>query len=183
MQNAFCHSEGFFARSGAPPIIDLPNCIAEISALLVAARRLEIAVLYTRHVYKEDLSDADSVTRRLFRSDSRLLARGSWDAEIIDELFPASSEIVVEKNRYDAFLHTGLENLLQQRGITSLVVCGVLTNVCVAITATAAYMRDFSIAVPSDCTAALDSDLKAAYLKSMGAFADIRPWAELCLHP
>jgi len=60
----------------------------------------------------------------------------------------------VDKVRFDAFQWTSLEPLLRGLGVTKLMICGVVTNICVESTARSAFMRDFPVTLLEDCCAA-----------------------------
>jgi nicotinamidase-related amidase len=82
------------------------------------------------------------------------LAAGSWDAEIVDELDCRADDLKVDKVRHDAFQWTSLEPLLRGLGVGRLMICGVVTNLCVESTVRSAFMRDFPVTLIEDCCAA-----------------------------
>ena len=82
------------------------------------------------------------------------LAAGTWDAEVCAELGCGGDDLVVDKVRFDAFQWTSLEPLLRGLGVTALMICGVVTNICVETTARSAFMRDFPVTLLADCCAA-----------------------------
>jgi len=72
------------------------------------------------------------------------------------ELAPQETDPLVEKTAYSGFHHTGLEGILQALAITSLVLTGCVTNICILYTAYDAVIRGYRVTVPADCVAALD---------------------------
>jgi ureidoacrylate peracid hydrolase len=64
------------------------------------------------------------------------------------------AHLVVDKVRFDAFQWTSLEPLLRGLGVAALMICGVVTNICVETTARSAFMRDFPVILLADCCAA-----------------------------
>lgn len=66
----------------------------------------------------------------------KLLAKGSWDYQLVDELVPQPGDIVLPKPRYSGFFNTPLDSILRSRGIRHLVFTGIATNVCVESDAT-----------------------------------------------
>jgi len=74
---------------------------------------------------------------------------GSWGEEFVG-VAPAAGEIVLRKHRYSAFVDTGLDVILRNKGIKTVVLVGVATNVCVESTARDAAMRDFYVVVAAD---------------------------------
>lgn len=77
-------------------------------------------------------------------------------------------ELVVEKTTADPFISTDLAELLRTRGVTTVVVCGLTTDVCVAATARGAADRDFSTIVAEDACATLSEQLHRASLDIIG---------------
>lgn len=69
--------------------------------------------------------------------------------------------------RFDAFLWTSLDPLLQGLGVDHLVVCGVATSVCVESTVRAGFMRDYSITLLEDCCAARTTRLHEIGVEAM----------------
>jgi nicotinamidase-related amidase len=93
--------------------------------------------------------------------------------EIIPELYDASSDWVVNtKKRYNCFVATDLEFVLQKHGINTVLLTGVNTNSCVLSTATSACSRDYAVMVVEDCVDTMDGpDLhKAALMCIQAAF-------------
>ena len=72
--------------------------------------------------------------------------------ELIDRLRPEEDDYFVLKPKHSGFFSTTLETLLHYLGSRRLVICGIAGNFCVLFTANDAYMRDYELVVPSDCT-------------------------------
>jgi ureidoacrylate peracid hydrolase len=179
MQNGFVHPEGSIPRRGEP-MRDVEKVVAQTALLIGAAREADLPVVYTAHVFDPDLFDVPAriLRRGLLNPDDQPLVRGTWDAAITDELKPLEGDRIVEKNRYDAFLYTDLEQVLRALGVNRLLVCGVATNVCVESTVRSAEQRDFTVFVASDCTSG-PSDYHHAALAAMAyVAADVVPWRE-----
>src|ERR1044072_1821295 len=92
---------------------------------------------------------------------------GTWGAEFYEGIEPLPSERVVNKHRYSAFINTDLNTVLKARGIQSVLVGGVATNVCVETTARDAYMFDYYVTMIDDCSAAYDPKLHLSTLENM----------------
>jgi ureidoacrylate peracid hydrolase len=169
MQNGFCHPEGSFATLGFD-VSMLSGAIPGCHRLLTAAHACGIPVIYTRYVYQPGYVDGGLLTDELLPAikQSGHLACGSWDAEIVDELTPQDGDVVIDKSRYSAFYGTRLEPTLTARGISSLVVAGVTTNMCVETTVRDASQRDYRTFVVSDATGELDPDRHRHALNTMG---------------
>lgn len=84
--------------------------------------------------------------------------RGTPGTQVIDELAPLATDHVVEKSGYSGFFRTRLDKLLNELEIEEVLICGVLTNICVLFTAVDALQRGLRVIVPETCVAALDEE-------------------------
>ncbi|WP_231603253.1 cysteine hydrolase family protein [Neorhodopirellula pilleata] len=84
-------------------------------------------------------------------------------------------------NKHSAFYATTLDVLLKHLLVKRPIVTGVATDICVLFTCNDAYMRDYQIAIPSDCVAANTKEQSdaALYLMQRVLRADIRAWTHL----
>jgi nicotinamidase-related amidase len=83
--------------------------------------------------------------------------RGTEEAEIIPDLASFAGEII-PKRRYSGFFDTPLESLLEIVGPEKIIVCGVLTDICVMHTVADARNRDYEVEVPADCVFSPDPE-------------------------
>jgi nicotinamidase-related amidase len=155
MQNGFCHPDGSFPKIGRG-LEGAMDAVANAAIAVGQARAASIPVVFTRHVYRPGRPDEGAA---LIRNSPELagvsgLAAGTWDAEVCAELGCGPDDLVVDKVRFDAFQWTSLEPLLRGLDVTALMICGVVTNVCVETTARSAFMRDFPVTLLADCCAA-----------------------------
>ncbi|MBG6073365.1 isochorismatase family cysteine hydrolase [Polaromonas sp. CG_23.6] len=134
MQRDFCSPHGYAARAGLD-VARLAGPIGQIRRLLDAARGAGLLVVHTREGHLPDLSDCPAEKMQRSRQAGapigsvgpmgRLLVRGEYGHDFIDELQPATGEAVIDKPGYGAFYQTGLAQLLTNRCIRQLIVCGV----------------------------------------------------------
>lgn len=82
---------------------------------------------------------------------------GSKGAEIVHELAPLPGEAVVSKRRYSGFFATDLDLLLRERGVRSLTLAGVCTDICILFTAADARMRGYQVSVPTRAVGSFDA--------------------------
>jgi ureidoacrylate peracid hydrolase len=167
MQHAFCDRDGCVARSGLDHR-DAAAAIEPCARLASAARAAGRPLVLTRYALAADHADAGL----LFEVAPRLrlpqaLVAGSWDAALVGELAPRPGDVVLDKTRYSAFFATDLHAQLQARGVDTVVICGVTTNVCVEGTARDAFAHDYRVVVCSDATAAVTRELHDAALRSI----------------
>lgn len=173
MQNDFLHPEGGFgrrARANPDSRIDMaflgstiPNARKLIDAFRGAAR----PVVYIAHVLKEDYSDAAFPYWRSGTHASRhdFLIEGSWGARIVDELAPEKDEPVVVKKGFGGFHHTALDTILRNHGVTTCVVCGVTTCICVSTTIRGGTELNYRMLIAKDAIAEAQREAHDAELK------------------
>ncbi len=171
MQNAFCHPDGSFAQldMGLEGALE---AVANAAVAIGQARRAGIPVVYTRHVYRPGRADEGQALKRNSPELASLegLAATSWDAQVMDELGFGPDDLVVDKVRFDAFQWTSLEPLLRGLGVAELIICGVVTNLCVESTVRSAFMRDFPVTLLADCCAAKTRRLHELSLEVLSSY-------------
>lgn len=167
MQNAFLSPGGMFDLLRLN-ISRLRRVIEPCKTLLNYWRKAGLKVVFVRQVYSKDLSDAGGPESPNYWKEmclvlikerpelmDKLLIRGSWGAEMIDEVKPLPGEPVIEKQRYSAFVNTKLEDLLKSFNVKYLFFTGVALNICVESTVREAFFREFWPIVVSDCCEAI----------------------------
>lgn len=91
--------------------------------------------------------------------DGQCFVKDSWGAAITDELAPQEGDIVIEGKRgLDTFASTNLDFVLRNKGITTIVLGGFLTNCCVESTMRSAYEKGYDVITLTDCTAATSAE-------------------------
>jgi nicotinamidase-related amidase len=112
--------------------------------------------------------------------DAAIPPRGDAWARIVAALEPQPGELVVNKTTYGTFNSTGLDHALRSLGVTSLVVGGVVTNVCVETTARDAADRGYDVVLIDDGCAAFSPEIHEATLLSFqGPFGRVRTTDEV----
>jgi len=184
MQRDFVDPGGFGEALGNDVSL-LRKAIEPTRRVLDAARRRGLLVLHTREGHRPDLSDLPSSKKQRGRLKNgigdpgpmgRILVRGEYGHDIIDDLKPAAGEPVIDKPGKGAFYATDLGALLQNRGIQQLVVCGVTTEVCVNTTVREANDRGYDCLVLEDCVGSYFPEFQAAALKMIKAQGGIFGW-------
>ena len=184
MQRDFVDPGGFGEALGNDVSL-LRKAIAPTGKVLAAARGRKILVVHTREGHRPDLSDLPSSKKLRGRlkagiGDSgpmgRILVRGEYGHDIVDQLKPAPGEPVVDKPGKGAFYATDLDALLHNRGIRQLVVCGVTTEVCVNTTVREANDRGYDCLVLEDCVGSYFPEFQRAALAMIKAQGGIFGW-------
>jgi nicotinamidase-related amidase len=91
--------------------------------------------------------------------DANAFVKGEWGAEIVDALAPQEGDVIVEGKRgLDSFSTTNLDFILRSRGITTIALCGFLTNCCVESTMRTGYEKGYHVVTLADCLAATSAE-------------------------
>lgn len=164
MQRDFCYEQGFGEALGND-VTATKSIIPQVTKVLNEARKKGLYVIHTREGHRADLSDLPH--NKLIRGNGekrigdqgpmgRILVRGEYGHDIVDELKPLENEPVIDKPGKGAFYMTDLETVLKNKGIQYLLVAGVTSHVCVSTTIREANDRGYECLMLTDCTAAFD---------------------------
>ena len=146
----------FFEPGGKMVLEGGTALYAPVNALLDAAHQAHIAVFYTNQWLRPDDG--------LFKKRIPHCLIDTWGAQIVDALHRAPDDIVVPKRRYSAFFRTDLDLHLRERHIATVIVAGVVTNICVRSTVHDAFFLGYEVVVPVECVAATTSQAQATSL-------------------
>jgi nicotinamidase-related amidase len=150
--------------------------IAAAVRLLEAARRSGVVVMYAAAHHRADnatsahlVTDTDNRLRPIpagRRPDAKpVVAAGTWEAQVIDELKPLPQDYMIPKFRWSAFHQTYLDLALRSRHIDTLVISGGSTDIGVASTAYAARDLDYHLVVASDACTSPEEDNHAQFIE------------------
>jgi nicotinamidase-related amidase len=192
MQHDFCSKGGYVDHSGAD-VNMLRRPIKAIQSVLQEARRVGMTVIFTREGHRPGLEDCPpaKMERTVWVGHTigkkgplgRLLVRGEKGNQIIEELQPLASEIVIDKPAKGAFYGTELDVLLRSRGITHLLFTGVTTNICVENSMRDAADRGYWNLIVSDGAAAIKDEIHEQSLQMImyqgGVFGVAAPAREV----
>lgn len=159
--------------------------VGRVNRLARACREAGTLIVHTR-MMKKDRSDVGVMGEIVPPFIVELYTEGEASAELHDALEVESSDLILDKPRYGAFHGTDLETILRARGVDTVVISGIATNICCETTAREAAQRDFRVFFLSDGTATKDmngvpaDELQRATLASVGmVFAQIATIEEL----
>jgi nicotinamidase-related amidase len=143
-----------FLDDGAPIYCaDGRHIIPAIQRLANAARQANVPVIFTQEVHRPSQIDFG---RELDGSEGIHCVVDTPGVEIVPELAPLPGDHLVRKPRYSAFLGTDLPFVLNGIGVRpgdTLIVAGVVTDVCIHYTCADAHQYDYRVRVPIDCVA------------------------------
>jgi ureidoacrylate peracid hydrolase len=149
----------------------LPNTVETVKK----ARELGATIIHAPITFTGDYHELTSQPYGILKGvvDSKSFRKGTWGAEIVDDLKPQEQDIVVEGKRgLCGFASTNLDFILRSRGIKTIALGGFLTNCCVESTMRSGYERGYDVVTLKDCTAALsDEEQRLAVEKNYPMFS------------
>jgi ureidoacrylate peracid hydrolase len=181
MQNDFCASGGLVSKDGRD-LTAAQDMGKRLPGFIAAARKAGVLPVFIRCVYSADrnsyLSDVwlEQAARERKGGYTRIpvCAEGSWEGDWY-AVRPEKDDIVVSKHRYDAFQGTDLDLVLRSHGIRTVLLTGVVTNVCVETTARVAFVRDYyTVLVDDGCAAYVREDHEQT-LRNVRRFFGVTP--------
>ena len=158
----------------------------KVNGLIRTCRQAGVLVVHTRGWMARDGSNLGVMAELVPPFIVDLYTEGSPTAELHEALDVAAEDLIVDKTRYGAFHGTDLARQLRDRGIETVIISGIATNICCETTAREASQHDFRVVFLSDGTATKEmngvpaQDLQRATLASLGmVFAEIATVADV----
>jgi nicotinamidase-related amidase len=170
MQNDFCHPQGWLASIGVD-VQPVRAPIAALSVVLPALRSAAVPVLWVNwgnrpdrinlspallHVYKPDgraTGLGDALASAPPAPNRNVLEKGSWGAQVVEELAQEPSDIRIDKFRMSGFFDTCLDATLRNLDVRTLLFAGVNADQCVLATLMDANFLGYDCVLLQDCTA------------------------------
>ena len=164
MQNGFVSKGGSYDLMGIN-VSRYAEVVPTLKRLIEYCRRVKIPIFYSQAVREESGIDLLTRSHRILPKSREerikkrpICIRGSWDAEIVDELKPSADDHVVIKRRDSVFQDTEFEVWLQSLGIDSIIFSGIDTSICVESSLRDAFNHGYDIVMISDATASNNLD-------------------------
>lgn len=146
MQNCFVEGSPIAAPEGL-------TVLGRINRLSSACRKAGIPIVHTSLVLRPDGSNLGVFGETSPPAKAGILNKGSGSAALHKALVVDAHDILLDKPRFGAFHGTDLELILRGRGVDTVIISGIATNVCCETTAREAMVRDFHVFFLSDGTA------------------------------
>jgi nicotinamidase-related amidase len=127
------------------------------------ARKARVPVIYVNDNFGKWKSDFRATVEHCLRRNVR-------GREVAEMLRPQEEDYFVLKPKHSGFFSTTLETLLRYLGSSRLILTGIAGNFCVLFTANDAYMRDYNLIVPRDCTVSNTPEENEGALQLMRKF-------------
>jgi nicotinamidase-related amidase len=152
MLNPYEHDDADELAGHVEEIVD------PLRRLIERARESDAELVYVNDNYGDFAASRDQLVER---------ALAGRQPHLVEPIVPSEESDLLQKVRHSAFYSTSLEYLLQQREVDRLILAGQVTEQCVLYTALDAYVRHYSVCVPSDAVAPIDPELGDAALRMM----------------
>lgn len=165
MQNDFCSPGGYLDHRGIDYTPDRAP-IAPLQALLPVLRTQGVPIVWLNWGVRPDLLNIPPSLLHAHTQDGSgpglgetipggapILLRGSWGAQIVDELVPEPGDIHVAKHRFSGFWDTELDSILRNLGVSTLFFAGVNADQCVMTTLEDASFLGYDVLMLRDCVA------------------------------
>ncbi|MEJ8814529.1 isochorismatase family cysteine hydrolase [Variovorax ureilyticus] len=143
MENDFCVEGGAMVLPGYEKLIGPQLRVIE------TARKAGSPIVFITDAHRPGVH-----RDREFLKRDRHCIEGTWGAQVVDALKPLPDDHYVIKRRYSGFFGTDLDMTLKDMEVDSVVVMGVVTNICVRSTVHDAFFLGYRVFVPEDCVAA-----------------------------
>ena len=154
----------YFLEKDADAYLGAPQDLVDNSVKLVDAfRAAGKPIVFTRHAHKKG-GDLGQMGRWW---NGKLPFEGDPQSDLIDAISPEGEERLLTKVRYSAFEGTDLDEWLKARGVDTLVICGVMTNLCVETTARHAFMKEIQPVIARDACASSSREFHKAAIKNL----------------
>jgi len=155
---------GCFDGTGTLPHVGTEEILPKAKQVLAAARAAKLPIIHFKEVHRKEMVDFG----RELEGAEPVHCLEIWPStEHYWELAPIDGEFSIAKRRYSCFFGTDLEILLRGLKVDTVVLMGMMTNVCVHYTAADAHQRDYHFHVIEDCCAGSDWAAHWAALTAM----------------
>lgn len=149
----------FFDKTSPAFLPDSGKILPKINLLIAMARKNKWPVIYTSHT-------APSKPGNLMAERWEHLPSG-WESEIFDGIDVIPGAVKIKKEYFSAFFKTKLNNLLKKEKINHLVICGVMTHLCVDTTVRHGFMLGYRSTVISDACCSKNSAYHRAAIMAL----------------
>ena len=180
LQNDNAHPEGAFASFGAADHAREQGLVPHVGQLLEWARSNSMPVIHNRIVFYPGGKYGGTNAPIFQMIGPESLKLGSWGADALEGLEALPDEPVLIRNRMSSFNGTGLDVLLRNAGVNTVVVAGVWTNMAVEHTVRDAADHGYRAVLATDATSSINADWHGAALSyALTNIAEFRTTAEI----
>ena len=160
-QNDIVKPEGKFVFSGIPAQVAKHNLLGKWAAVLKASRDAGMRVIYVNNVLRPGFPELAGKTFPIMMGTKEhgAFVKGTWGAEVPDEIKPLPADLVIENYNTSAFSYTNLDMILRANGIKYLFLAGVATTFVVNSTARYGAELGYDITILEDCCTSFTDEM------------------------
>ena len=154
VQNDFCHKDGAFSKLDRDLSTIQEQVIPSLVSFLEKCRQWDLPIVFVKTTHSDWTNSPTWLTRGGgMAKRTPICSPDSWGAEFY-EVQPEERDYVVTKHRYSGFSGTDLDLILRSRGFETIIMTGVVTNVCVETTARDGFNLNYNVVLVDDCCGA-----------------------------
>lgn len=170
-QNDLTHEKGKMAPFGVPAHVKQTNCLAKAKKAIDSSRRVGVPVIHVVAVFREGYPEIPEIVplAPLFSGIKRVGAfmEATWGAEICEEVKAELGDIIIKAPQTSAFYASELDCILRNKGITTIVLSGIATNMGVESTARVACDAAYEVIILRDCCASFNEEIHSFTLDNV----------------
>ena len=183
MQHAITHEAGRLAFVGHAKATKESGIIHRQQSLLKAFRAKKLPVIYVNAVTDPKATFSPYGKFYPVIKTSGVNLPGSKDIEVIEDVAPQPGEPVLGNWIFGIFSNSGLEKVLKEKGVTTLVLAGVATDMAVLTSVVQAADLGYDQIVPSDASTSANPTAHDAAMNIMiPAMALVTPTDDIIAH-
>jgi ureidoacrylate peracid hydrolase len=159
-QNDFT-SPGGKLHQAVKPVMESTHMLENTVDMVNEARKAGATIVHVPITFAPDFREISPTPYGILKGckDGQVFQKGSWGAEIVDDLKPQPEDLVVEGKRgLDGFASTNLDFILRSRKIDTIALSGFLTNCCVESTMRTGYELGYNVITIKDCAATVSAE-------------------------
>lgn len=157
--NEMLHAEGKLSQKWYRNFLEQHQSITHINKAIADVRANNSLVVFVSLWFQEDYSDCPSQSP-LFKNVPTfgILRKDTWSTSIYEGIDQWENDILIHKNRVNAFHHTELDGILKRHGVTEILLAGCATDLAINSTARDAHDRDYAVTIISSCCIAANDE-------------------------
>ncbi len=150
--------QNYFLKEGEKAYLpSAPILIEKLRDFYEFAKEIGVGIIFTRHCHEGNILERWWGSSMPCNSPSTHL-----HSNLVD-----FADIILEKDTYDAFYGTKLQDILQEKRVKNIIVTGVMTHLCCETTAREAFVRGFNVLFPIDGTITQNAELHEGTIRAI----------------
>lgn len=183
-ENDIVHKDGKIAMGmGFGAMVEKYGTLKHIRTVLDAAREVKIPIIYIEvdmsKLKPEEFPHRGQFFANLAASAGQALVKGTWGAQIHDDVKPEPGEYVIGKCIVSSFCRSTLDETLKKHGVTDIILTGVATTMVVEATARDAVDRGYSCITVENAVTSFSDEAHSGSIAVLRMISDVGSAAEV----